>query len=267
MEITLILGIVVGAVLGLTGAGGGILAVPALVSGMGWSMQQAAPVALIAVAGGAALGAVEGLKKGLVRYKAALVMVISGLPLTSAGVHVANILPQRWLLGAFALVMLIVAGRLLRQACMAASGVAAEDAAWVRLDSTTGRFHWSWTTASLFVSIGALTGFMTGLLGVGGGFVIVPMLRRFTNMSMHGIVATSLLVIALVGSGGVVAAVVHGIALPLQTTALFALATAIGMLLGRKLASRIVERHVQLGFSLVLILVALGLIYKATFNS
>ena len=87
MEITLILGIVVGAVLGLTGAGGGILAVPALVSGMGWSMQQAAPVALIAVAGGAALGAVEGLKKGLVRYKAALVMVISGLPLTSAAVR------------------------------------------------------------------------------------------------------------------------------------------------------------------------------------
>ena len=41
MEITLILGIVVGAVLGLTGAGGGILAVPALVSGMGWSMQRA----------------------------------------------------------------------------------------------------------------------------------------------------------------------------------------------------------------------------------
>jgi len=107
---------------------------------------------------------------------------------------------------------------------------------------------------------------MTGLLGVGGGFVIVPLLRRFTNMSMHGIVATSLLVIALVGSGGVVAAVVHGMVLPLQTTALFALAIAIGMLLGRRLASRIVERHVQLGFSLVLIIVALGLIYKATLN-
>ena len=56
MEISLILGVLVGAVLGLTGAGGGILAVPALIAGMGWTMQQAAPVALIAVAGSATVG-------------------------------------------------------------------------------------------------------------------------------------------------------------------------------------------------------------------
>ncbi|MHA7235896.1 sulfite exporter TauE/SafE family protein, partial [Burkholderia pseudomallei] len=51
MLISLVLGSIVGAVLGLTGAGGGILAVPALVVGMGWPMQQATPVALVAVAG------------------------------------------------------------------------------------------------------------------------------------------------------------------------------------------------------------------------
>jgi len=53
MLTSLILGAIVGAVLGLTGAGGGILAVPALVAGMGWPMQQATPVALVAVAGSA----------------------------------------------------------------------------------------------------------------------------------------------------------------------------------------------------------------------
>ena len=116
MEISLILGVLVGAVLGLTGAGGGILAVPALIVGMGWTMQQAAPVALIAVAGSAAIGALEGLKKGLVRYKAAGVMVLAGLPFTSVGVRVAELLPQALLLGLFAVVLLIVAGRLLRQA-------------------------------------------------------------------------------------------------------------------------------------------------------
>jgi uncharacterized membrane protein YfcA len=67
MVISLILGILVGAILGLTGAGGGILAVPALVAGMGLSMQQAAPMALVAVAGSAVLGALEGLRKKLVR--------------------------------------------------------------------------------------------------------------------------------------------------------------------------------------------------------
>ena len=80
------LGVVVGAVLGLTGAGGGILAVPALVVGLGWSMQQAAPVALIAVAGGAAVGAIEGFRRRLVRYRAAILMAATGIPVTFIGI-------------------------------------------------------------------------------------------------------------------------------------------------------------------------------------
>ncbi|MCP6726012.1 TSUP family transporter, partial [Klebsiella pneumoniae] len=68
MPLTLLLGALVGAVLGLTGAGGGILAVPALMASQGWSVQQAAPVALLAVAAGAALGAWEGWRRGEVRY-------------------------------------------------------------------------------------------------------------------------------------------------------------------------------------------------------
>ena len=260
MEISLLLGVLVGAVLGLTGAGGGILAVPALIVGMGWTMQHAAPVALIAVAGSAAIGALDGLRKGLVRYKAAAVMVLAGLPFTSIGIRVASGLPQAWLLGLFAGVLLIVATRLLRQS---RSAEICKDKAWAHLDAVSGRFHWTWSIAMLFASIGAFTGFMTGLLGVGGGFVIVPALRRFTDLTMHGIVATSLMVIALVGSGGVIAAVAHGANLPLMMTALFAFATGIGMLLGRKLAARLVERHIQIGFSMVLIVVALGMSLKA----
>ena len=265
MEISLILGVLVGAVLGLTGAGGGILAVPALIVGMGWTMQQAAPVALIAVAGSAAIGALEGLKKGLVRYKAAGVMVLAGLPFTSVGVRVAERLPQALLLGLFAVVLLIVAGRLLRQAnrLKGECSELAEDKAWAHIDASSGRFRWSLSIAFLFAGIGAVTGLMTGLLGVGGGFVIVPALRRFTDMSMHGIIATSLMVIALVGSGGVIVAVAHGANLPLQATLLFGLATGIGMLLGRKLAARLLERHIQIGFAMVLIAVALGLSLKA----
>ena len=114
MLISLVLGGFVGAVLGLTGAGGGILAVPALVVGMSWPMQQATPVALVAVAGSAALGALEGFRRG--RYRAALLMAVAGVPLTTLGVRLAHVLPQRLLLALFALTMLVVAGRLLRQA-------------------------------------------------------------------------------------------------------------------------------------------------------
>ncbi|WP_042978429.1 sulfite exporter TauE/SafE family protein, partial [Burkholderia sp. AU4i] len=102
MLISLVLGGFVGAVLGLTGAGGGILAVPALVVGMSWPMQQATPVALVAVAGSAALGALEGFRRGLVRYRAALLMAVAGVPLTTLGVRLAHVLPQRLLLALFA---------------------------------------------------------------------------------------------------------------------------------------------------------------------
>ena len=94
MLISLLLGVLVGAVLGLTGAGGGILAVPALVVGLGWSMQQAAPVALIAVAGGAGIGALDGFRQKLVRYRAAALMAVIGIPVTALGIRAAQAVSQ-----------------------------------------------------------------------------------------------------------------------------------------------------------------------------
>ena len=266
MEISLFLGVLIGLILGLTGAGGGVLAVPALVAGMGWSMQQAAPVALIAVAGSAALGAIGGLRKGLVRYKAAVVMVLCGLPFTQAGVTVARWLPQKWLLGLFAGVILIVATRLIRQTMLPVQPKSA-DHALAQINPATGRFHWTWSSGFLFAGLGALTGFMTGLLGVGGGFVIVPAMRRYTNVSMHGIVATSLLVIALVGGSGIIVAVANGAQLPMPATLLFAVATALGMGAGRKISPHVSEKTVQRGFAFVLLLAAASLIAKAVLGA
>ena len=263
MEISLILGVVVGVVLGLTGAGGGILAVPALVIGMGWSVQEATPVALIAVASGAALGALDGLRKGLVRYKAALVMVIGGIPFTNVGLAVAQRLPHTLLLVLFAGLTLFVVGRLVRHATPNGASPGDADHAVARINPDTGRFRWTWRTGSLFAGFGALTGLMTGLLGVGGGFVIVPAMRRFTNASMHGIVATSLLVISLVSSGGILVAIANGASLPWPTTLLFAAATALGMGAGRKLSSRLSETTIQRGFAFVLLCSAGSMIFKA----
>ncbi|MEO7114275.1 MAG: sulfite exporter TauE/SafE family protein [Caldimonas sp.] len=266
MLISLLLGTLVGAVLGLTGAGGGILAVPALVVGLGWSMQEAAPVALIAVAGSAAVGAVEAFRKGLVRYRAAALMALSGFPFTWLGISLAHATSQRALAALFAALMLLVAIRLLRQALAAGAVGVASGKPLARIDPATGRLRWNRPTALLLAGIGGLTGLATGLLGVGGGFVIVPLLRRFTDVPMHGIVATSLLVIALVGSGGVLAAVWRGASLPAGPTALFTVATAIGMLAGRGLSQRLSSRQVQIGFATILLIVAIGMLGKAATN-
>ncbi len=252
-------GIAVGLTLGLTGAGGGILAVPALMSATGWQLQQVSPIALIAVAAGAALGTWEGFRHRLVRYRAAFLMMLAGVPFTSPGMQIAHLLPQPLLLGLFALVMLIAAARLLR----GQGGNGTSTRALCSLHPDTGRFNWTPTSIALFAGIGAVTGLLTGMLGVGGGFVIVPALRRFTPLSMHGIVATSLLVVALVSSGGVATALLHGAALPPAVTLPFLAATLAGMLLGRRLIHRLTQGQVQHGFAAILMLVAASLLFKA----
>ncbi|MDS0796067.1 sulfite exporter TauE/SafE family protein [Burkholderia pseudomultivorans] len=263
MLTSLILGSLVGAVLGMTGAGGGILAVPALVAGMGWSMQQATPVALIAVAGSAAIGTAEAWRRRLVRYRAALVMTAAGMPMTSLGVRLAHRLPQRLLMLMFALVMLVVAIRLLRQAARGA--IVSTESRWcvARIDPDSGRIAWNPLSALSLAATGALTGLMTGLLGVGGGFIIVPMLRKLTNITMHGIVATSLMVIALVGIGGIASTMLQGAAPPIEFTALFTVTTALGMVTGRMVARKLSVRHIQMGFAGILVLIAVGMAIKA----
>jgi uncharacterized protein len=264
MTVATLLGILVGAVLGITGAGGGILAVPALVAGFGWSMQQAAPVALIAVAGSASIGAVDGLRRGLTRYRAALLMAVAGISTTAVGARVAHALPQQVLMVGFSLVMFMVALRMLSEK-YSDDERSAEFAlrSRARIHPETGRFIWTWPVAILLAGIGAATGFFTGLLGVGGGFLLVPLLRRFTNLSMQGVVATALMVVALVGASGVLATVAQGATIEVLPTMLFAAASAAGMVAGRMLGRRLPAVRVQQAFVGLLLLVAGGMLVNA----
>jgi len=260
-----LLGALVGAILGLTGAGGGILAVPALSVGMHWTMQQAAPVALIAVAIGAAVGAAEGLRKGLVRYKAAALIALCGFPLVYLGQSLAHQLSQPVLQAGFSGVMLLVAYRLIQQVRKQGAGQSEAELRFgkARIHPESGKFIWTVSTAAVLAAIGGATGFLTGLLGVGGGFVIVPMLRKFTEVSMQGIVATSLMVIALVGASGVGSALLQHTAIPWAAAATFSATTVLGMVAGRSLIRKISPQQVQMAFSLVLTLVATGLLLSA----
>lgn len=263
MIIVAVLGVFIGATMGLTGAGGGILAVPVLVAGMHWSMQQAAPVALIAVSAGAAVGAIDGFKHKLVRYKAAILMSICGVPITRLGQNWASVLPQYILLGGFSLLMLVVSWRFYEQSKQKNKALDEDFLRLAFIHSETGKFVWTPLAAIVLGAIGALTGLMTGLLGVGGGFLIVPLMRRFTHLAIPGIVATSLFVITLVGAGGVMNAVLSGAELPHLETASFITAMICGMLLGRSVSRKLKSEQVQRGFALLLAFVSVYMLVKA----
>ena len=254
-------GTLVGLVMGLTGAGGGILAVPALVYSQGWSMQQAMPVALLAVTVGAMIGAIEGFSKNLVRYRAAMLMALAGSFPTWLGVRLAQHLSQRWLMACFAGVLLLVALRLYWQLRIRASDQD-EKQCMAQVNAVTGRFDWTSKSIAVIASIGSVAGLSSGLLGVGGGFIIVPMLRHFTNISMHGAIATSLFVISLVGTMGVSMAVINGASLPLVFSAIFVATTVAGTVAARKIASYLPPAAVQIVFISLLLAVAVSMIYR-----
>lgn len=263
MVTPLALGLVVGVILALTGAGGGILAVPLLVFGAGATVAQAGPVGLMAVGMAAALGALLGLREGTVRYRAALLVAVAGMLLSPPGLWLAQRIDNRWLSVLFALVLLYVGWRAIAKARGAghASAAPAGARACVRSQGN-GRFIWTAPCARSLALSGALAGLLSGLLGVGGGFVMIPALQRYTDLDMKSAVATSLAVIALVSLAGVATSALAGtlawaLALPFSAGALA------GMLGGRALASRLAGPYLQTGFGTVSGLVAVGMIARA----
>ena len=111
--------------------------------------------------------------------------------------------------------------------------------------------------------MGVIAGLLTGLLGVGGGFIIVPLLRKFTDLDMRSIVATSLMIIFLIGGVSISAHVLDGFQYPMAVTITFVLACIVGMLLGRTLVHRMNSNTVQKVFATTVIGVAFYLIYTA----
>ena len=109
MVLSLALGVVVGIMMGLTGAGGGILAVPLLVFGVQLTVAEAGPIGLLAVGISATLGTLIGLKGNIVRYRAALLVAGAGILMAPLGVWVAQRLNTRVMSVLFAAVLAWVA--------------------------------------------------------------------------------------------------------------------------------------------------------------
>lgn len=258
------LGAIVGLMLALSGAGGGIIAVPLLVFVLGISIQQAAPIGLLAVGLSAAIGATLAFRQGQLRYRAASLIGLFGILAAPLGVFIAHQLPSEPLMLGFALILIGLASKtLLKSRDRHANPRIPAQAKTCQINTSSGRFIWNKPCAVTLSATGIVSGFLSGLLGVGGGFVIVPALNRYSDLPTHSAISTALGVIALVALSGVTAAAAHG-AVNLVITIPFATGAIAGMLLGKRIAANTHSRLLQRNFALICLLAAGLLILQAS---
>jgi uncharacterized membrane protein YfcA len=173
----LIAGALIGSVLGFIGAGGAMLSVPILIYGFDFSASQATTAALAVVLLAAASGLVPKFKSKDVLVKEALIICVLGLTTNISTSLIADQLSERFILTGFSLVLLVAGSSMLIKPF--SSGPERKMPAW----------------ALILVSL--VIGSMTGLFGIGGGFLAIPVLVLFFQVPQNKAAGTSLLIITL----------------------------------------------------------------------
>lgn len=273
--LALLIGMAVGLPLGLTGGGGSLFAVPLLVFGLSMAPHEAVGVSLVAVGAVALIGVARKVRSGLLVARGGALMAAGGMVTAPLGAWLARQLPDAALLIAFALLMLFIAVLMWRTAGRPGvgkevpahpDGEAPPHGLTCRFDPA-GRLRITSRCAFGLVGAGALTGALSGLFGVGGGFLVVPALIFATGMSIHRAVATSLLVIVLVSASGSLSYALAHPGMPWGQVGLFVTGGIAGLEMGGRMAKRISGPQLQRGFSVTIVAVSLFVIVKTLANT
>jgi uncharacterized membrane protein YfcA len=240
--LALALSTLIGVSLGLLGGGGSILAVPVLVYVAQVEVHAAIGMSLAVVGATALVGGLVHARAGRVDLRAAALFGGAGMLGAPLGAQVTHAVAGRVLMLLFAALMLAVGSLMLR-----GRGPARPE---------TPRPHPVAVPAAGF-GVGLLTGF----LGVGGGFLIVPALTLLAGLPIHRAIGTSLLVIAANSAAGVAGHLRQG-EMPLGLTAALTAAAALGALVGVQLASNLDPARLRRAFAAFVILVGLFLLAK-----
>ena len=256
--IAIVLGLFIGLVLELTGAGGAILSIPLLVFFLHLSINQAAPIGLFALMLSAGVSALLGLKAGTVRYKAAGLMALLGMGMAPVGVLFGHYLPSNLVGILFSLILAFVAWRMWHGS---PTELINTESAPCQINPATSKLFWTAPCTAKLGLAGSVAGLLSGLLGVGGGFVIVPSLSKVSNLDIQTITATSLAVIALVSCASFSTYALH-YSIDWKITLPFAASTLVGMLIGRQLSAKIPANTSQRAFATLASAVAIILATK-----
>ncbi len=237
--ITVLCAGLIGLSVGTLGAGGSILSVPLLVHVTGRPPREAITTALVAVGVTAVIAMVSHARAGRVRWRTGAIFGAAGMVGAYAGGMVSEQLPERALMTLFGLVMAAAAIAMLR----GRRGRAAEP------EEMPGR-------VAVLGAQGAAVGTVTGLVGAGGGFIIVPSLNLLARLPIHAAVGTSLLVISMNATAALIPHLGHTAIDPLLTAAITG-AMIGGSLLGGQLAGKLQPAKLRVGFGVFVIAVAL----------
>ena len=239
-------GLAIGLVVGTVGGGGAILALPVLVYVLDEPVGPAATASLIVVAMGASVGAGVHARHGRVCWRIALNFSVPAAVGAYLGTLLGTQIGAKTLVVAFVPVMLAAAALPLVR-----SGGDDPDH---RGDECPEPSH---ARAGLS---GLVVGAMTGLFGVGGGFLIVPALTVLLGLAVHRAVATSLAIITLTGVAALVSHLVEGAQPNWTLTLALCTAAAAGALAGGSVAGRLEARTLTRAFAAVVGAVAIGLL-------
>ena len=272
--LTVLCGVAVGVSLGLTGGGGSILAVPLLIYGLGVQPQSAVSVSLAAVGATSVVGAVQRSLHGLIEFKTGLLFAASGVLGVPLGTWIGTQLPTPLLLILFAGLMLMVAKRMWMKATRAPAEVIELTRGTNEITSVPpigpacrrdaqGRLPLNSRCTAILLSSGIATGVLSGLFGVGGGFVIVPALVLITSLDIRRAVGTSLFVMALISGAGLIAHLIAGRAVPLEIVVPFAVGGVAGLGLGIWGSHRLSPVLLQKVFAAVIVAVAVYVISRS----
>ncbi|MEV7860381.1 sulfite exporter TauE/SafE family protein [Streptomyces hirsutus] len=243
--LALIAGAVVGLALGALGGGGSVLAVPALIYLLGFTPAAATTAGLIIVTATSLTALYAHARTGTVRWKAGALFAAAGLLPAAAAGAAASRLPQPVLTAAFAALAAFAAVRMLRPG-HAVTGSAAGGARPAKAAGT-----------------GAGLGALTGLLGVGGGFLAVPALVTVLAFEMQAAVGTSLLVIAANSLASLATRGATTVGIDWAVTGPFIGAAILGAWDGKRLAAKVTGTLLQRTFAGVLLTVAAFMLIDA----
>ncbi|MDX3520526.1 sulfite exporter TauE/SafE family protein [Streptomyces scabiei] len=236
--LALIAGAVVGLALGALGGGGSVLAVPALIYLLGFSPAAATTASLIIVTVTSLTALYAHARSGNVRWKAGALFAAAGLLPAAAAGAAASALPQPLLTAAFAVIAALAAVTMLRPS-------------HTRTGPSTGAGQ-----PARAAGTGAGLGALTGLLGVGGGFLAVPALVTVLAFEMQAAVGTSLLVISANSLASLVTRGATTVGVDWAVIGPFAGAAILGAWDGRRLAAKVTGPLLQRTFAVALLAVA-----------